>query len=393
MSTPKKKVPNIDPRPNGEWRVRVKGFPARQFAHLSDAEAHRDKLKRARSTGSLSDPNADLIALRALAAEHFAANGASLAQRTWDSYAQQWKSNVLTHHVADMPIRMLSPSIIEGFRDDLLARGVGPASVRRTLTIMQTVLERGVAHKGLVMNPVKVVKKPTAKRAGTIVTLSPAQVEAMRREVKGADKVLLAVLAYSGLRPEEARAVTWGDVQTRTIVVDKAAEPDGTVKGTKTERNRTVRLLGALRDDLAQFRVASGSPPDSALIFPRADGSAWTESDYRNWRKRVFRKAATGAGLTIKRPYDLRHTAASLWLHGGAAPVRVANWLGHSVATLSGTYAHVIEDLEDEDSVDPEALIRAARQDNVRTTFVVLSSPDESGAAVAEDRGRAGAAG
>lgn len=186
------------------------------------------------------------------------------------------------------------------------------------------------------------------------------------------------MLAYSGIRPEEARALTWRDVQDRTLIIDKAAEPDGTLKATKTERNRTVRLMAPLRDDLAAFRVASGKPKDSSLIFARADGKAWTETDYRNWRRRTWRKAVEKSGVAIERPYDLRHSAASLWLHEGATPIQVAAWLGHSLAMLSSTYAHIIENLDPDDRRPAIDIVKEARQDNVRTTLRVLSSPDES---------------
>lgn len=380
MSKAKKLPVGIDSRPSGLYRVRVKGFPSRSFSRLEDAEDHRRSLTVARQTGRMDQVDADLIKLRELASEHFAAEGDALATRTFDSYAQQWRANVLTHHIADMPIRMLaaSPKLIEDFRDDLLAAKVGPSSVKRTLTIMQTVLERAVRHGRITHNPARAVRKPSGKRKSVVHALAPAQVESIRRQLKNGDSVLVSVLAYSGIRPEEARALTWRDVQARTLIIDKAAEPDGTIKATKTERNRTVRLMAPLRDDLATYRVASGKPRDSEPIFARADGKAWTESDYRNWRKRTWRKAVEKSGVTIERPYDLRHSAASLWLHEGQTPVQVAAWLGHSLAVLSSTYAHIIENLDPDDRRPAVDIITDARQDNARTTLRVLTSPDQS---------------
>lgn len=371
----------IDKRPSGLYRVRVAGFPSRSFDKLEDAIRHLEDLRRARQTGRMPEQvDADLIKLRELAKEHFDAEGDALGQRTFDSYVGQWKRNVLTHHIADKPLRMIGPRTVEEFRDDLLAADVGPASVRRTMTIMQTVMERAVRHGRITANPVKPVKKPSGKRKAAVKALAPKQVEAIRRQMKGADAVFVSLLAYSGVRPEEARALTWGDIKERTIVIDKAAEPDGTIKATKTERNRSARLLTPLRDDLSAFRVASGNPSDAALIFPRRDGGAWTDSDYRNWRKRKFRRAADVAGVDIQRPYDLRHSAASLWLHEGQTPLQVARWLGHSLAMLSSTYAHIIDDLDPDDRRPAADIIRAARQDKPRTRMRVLSSPKQSAA-------------
>ena len=48
------------------------------------------------------------------------------------------------------------------------------------------------------------------------------------------------------------------------------------------------------------------------LVFPTRRGDGWDEDDWRNWRDRVYRPAAAAAGLTGTRPYDLRHSAATL---------------------------------------------------------------------------------
>lgn len=362
MSKKPKPLPKgIDLRPSGLFRVRVSGFASRSFTRLEDAEAYKETLTIAKQTGKLDeDVNADLIKLRELASEHFAAVGDSLAERTFESYRQQWSNHVLTHRVADMPLRMLTPRILEDFRDDLKASGVGDASVRRTLTIVQLVLERGVVHGRIGSNPAKAIKKPSGKRKKAIKALSPAQVEAIRAQLKNGDAVLVSLLAYSGLRPAEARALTWGDVGKQSVSIDKAAEPGGEVKATKTGTTRAVRLVEPLADDLAAYKKLTKGKA-SGLIFPRADGTAWTDTDWKNWTKRKFKKAAKGAAVDISRPYDLRHTAASLWLHEGISAVQVARWMGHSLQTLSSTYAHVIEDLDPDDRRTAADMIRDAR--------------------------------
>lgn len=47
------------------------------------------------------------------------------------------------------------------------------------------------------------------------------------------------------------------------------------------------------------------------LVFRSANGAAWREHDYRNWRRRIFRPLAPSCGLST-RPYDLRHSFASM---------------------------------------------------------------------------------
>lgn len=175
------------------------------------------------------------------------------------------------------------------------------------------------------------------------------------------DATLVSVLAYAGLRPQEALALRWADVRARTIVVDKALA-FGEEKTTKTRATRTVRLLAPLASDLAEWRLISRRPPPTALVFPSATGEPWNDHDYRNWRRRRFNKAATKVGLSPARPYDLRHSFASLLLAEQMNPAEISAQLGHSLQTLFGTYAHVIEELRGQDTVKAEDEIRTARK-------------------------------
>ena len=71
--------------------------------------------------------------------------------------------------------------------------------------------------------------------------------------------------------------------------------------------------------------------------LPRRERTAsWRDHDYRNSRKRHFRPTA---GLTQARPYDLRHSFASLMLREGrVGDVDLASRLGHSpTMTLTPT--------------------------------------------------------
>lgn len=54
-------------------------------------------------------------------------------------------------------------------------------------------------------------------------------------------------MAYTGLRPGELRALRWSDVGENTITVHRSADADGSIKSTKTDHGRSVRLLAARR--------------------------------------------------------------------------------------------------------------------------------------------------
>jgi site-specific recombinase XerD len=105
-------------------------------------------------------------------------------------------------------------------------------------------------------------------------------------------------------------------------------------------------LFGPLAADLAEWQLASGRPRPKSLVFPGKGGKHWTDTTYRNWRRRVYGPTAKAAGLDAARPYFLRHLFCSLLLAEGASVVEVARQAGHSPAMTLSTYGHVIEELE-----------------------------------------------
>jgi len=61
------------------------------------------------------------------------------------------------------------------------------------------------------------------------------------------------------------------------------------------------------------------------------------------------------------RPYDLRHSFASLLLAEGRSVHYVARRLGHSPALTLSTYGHLFAEYEHADRIDAEAEIAQAR--------------------------------
>jgi integrase len=108
--------------------------------------------------------------------------------------------------------------------------------------------------------------------------------------------------------------------------------------------HRTVRLLPPLAADLRKWRLQSGRPAAKALIFPSATGTVWSQPAYQSWRRRVFKRSLDGAGVEHARPYDLRHSYASLLLHEGRSVIYVARQLGHDARLTLSTYGHVMDE-------------------------------------------------
>lgn len=202
--------------------------------------------------------------------------------------------------------------------------------------------------------------------------------EAIRAQLRLRDAVLVSVMAYAGLRPSEALALRWGDVRQSVLLVERALAL-GEVQPTKTRRVRSVRLLRPLRDDLLEWRMASGRPDDEQWVFPMRDGRAWTDTASRNWRRRIFNPAAKAAGVSAPRPYDLRHSFVSLMLAEGVSVVEIAEEVGNSPSVCLNTYGHVIRELKGQKQCSAESLVRAAREDKGVKNVSRAAAVDPSG--------------
>lgn len=83
------------------------------------------------------------------------------------------------------------------------------------------------------------------------------------------------------------------------------------------------------------FRAGDGGPLQATYrqVWAKARGLVLTEAQV--------------ASPLARRPYDLRHGAASLWLNAGVQPTEVARRLGHSVAVLLRVYANCVDGEQD----------------------------------------------
>lgn len=355
---------SIEKTTTGTWRVRWREAGrnrAKTCGTKADARLFEAEVTRRRRMGDLATLDSGKQTLQEFAEtvwwpQHVRPH---LERSTRESYASTWDRHI-GPTLGGYSLRELTAPVLSRHLADMRARGVGPQAIRRTKAILQSCLSRAV-EQGLIQgNPAAAVKLPRAERKASVSAIGPTHVEALRASLSHRDAALASALAYVGLRPGEALALRWGDIHERTINVERSND-DGDAKSTKTGHRRSARLMAPVKADLTAWRLASGRPADDQLVFPSATGNLWREHDWRNWRRRTFQPAARALSLPLTRPYDLRHAAASLWLHEGRSVVEVAAWLGHSPAMCLGTYAHLVDELRDAPRIDAEEAIRAAR--------------------------------
>ena len=259
---------------------------------------------------------------------------------------------------------------IEPWLGHLTLQELTVGRLRTWRTFVGSVLRHAAESEAIPGNPLSLVRPPRLPQEDDVVPLPPRLIELLRAVArKPRDQAMISVLAYSGMRPGELRALRWADIGPKNINVQRAADPDGNVKQTKTKHGRRrVRLLAALANDLTVWQEHSGGH-GRALMFPRSDGNAMTEGDWNNWRGKQWRPLWVDLdldehGLPARPvPYDLRHSFASLLLAEGRTIHYVAEQLGHDPSETLSTYGHVIAEYADRDNViDIDAEIQQARE-------------------------------
>jgi integrase len=359
-----------EPDQNATLRKRSKSFKT-----WRDADRYDRKIKTAKDTGTLRALDGGRETLdQYVTVTWIPVHVAPLAPSTRALYAGTYDRHIAPT-LGQVPLRELGVETIARWQAGLIAAGVGAETVRKAHSILSGCLQRAYEAGRIAGNPARLVRKAAPPAREEVRPLAPAAVERIRGSFRAGagrdrpfvrddlkrlgdrDAMLVSLLAYAGLRPQEALGLRWAHVQANTLIVHAP----------KTRRHRaqprTVRLLAPLAQDLREWRLASGVPGDDAPVIPGLDGGVWSEVGYEQWRAGVWASALAASGIPYQRPYDLRHSFASLLLHEGRSVIYVARQLGHSATLTMTTYGHVIEELEDQPRITAEQAIAAARRE------------------------------
>lgn len=190
-------------------------------------------------------------------------------------------------------------------------------------------------------NYVSSFKLPKPHERGQIVVIPVDEVSLFMTGLKSSatnDRWYLfsEFLLQTGMRPGEARALTWDDVKTDGIMVSKTVDMSGRLKmTTKTNKSRIVPINKKCKDVLKKCKNTWASE----LIFPINRRSY---VDY--FKKKSKEMHSVGVTTSVYRPYDLRHTAISAWIESNIPVNQCAKWAGNSPDIIWNHYCNVRSD-------------------------------------------------
>ncbi|HXD87035.1 MAG TPA: tyrosine-type recombinase/integrase [Urbifossiella sp.] len=342
---------SIYQRPDGLWVGSISlgvhgGKRIRRVAYgksKAEASAKLRELQMSLDAGQL--PDAASITLEAWLARWLELVEPSIEPATHQPYRIHVNKHIVPR-IGGVKIQRLRPADVEALYAKLLKDGVRPASVRKIGITLSIALNHAARSQLIPANPARGVRRPKAKKP-TIVVLSAenaaAFVRACAEERLGA---LFVLILDSGMRPGEALALAWRDIDFAAgrVSITKSLENSGRVKEPKTlHSKRTIDLtagtLGALNRH-RQRMLAEGWPVRPASsAFVNLDGEPILPNDITRGHLRPILARAKLPAVTC---YALRHTCATLLLAANVNPKIVSERLGHgSIAITMDTYSHV----------------------------------------------------
>lgn len=232
---------------------------------------------------------------------------------------------------------------------------MAPKTINSHMTILRMILTEA-AERFDFTNPYLNIK-PLKQQKVHIEPFSLSEVEKIIETVREDYRNYYLVRFYTGMRTGEVDGLKWEhvDFEKREILVRETLI-HGQTEYTKTDGSqREIPMFGPVCEALkAQYR-ATGKL--SRFVFCNRLGEPL---DHNNVTKRVWYPLLEYLRLKKRRPYQTRHTAATLLLASGENPEWVARTLGHSsTEMLFKVYSRYIPNLTRMDGSAFERLIQS----------------------------------
>ncbi|KAB2314530.1 site-specific integrase [Betaproteobacteria bacterium SCN2] len=223
-------------------------------------------------------------------------------------------------------------------------------------------------------NPYRNIK-PVKLRKTDIEPFSLQEVQTILARVRPDYRAYYTVRFFTGMRTGEVDGLKWKyvDFEHRLILVRETIV-NGIEEYTKTDGSqRDIQMSQVVFNALKEQEKATREK--SEYVFCNQQGKPLNHNNVTN---RVWYPLLRYLGLKVRRPYQTRHTCATLWLASGENPEWVARQLGHtSTEMLFKVYSRYVPNLTRQDGSAFERLLTgvmgnpmAAQQDKKEASHV-----------------------
>ena len=365
---------------------RYKNIRCREQTLMSDSATNRKKLetvlKRIEAEITLGQfdyaryfPNSTMLEkIQRVEKQQAIAQSMKLATPSFEEFARLWFEQMipswrqatvesyrfylekrLIPYFGKMDVGEISKSDIMQFRSEASKLNNGtlkPKTVNKYIKLLKMILTEAADRYDFTPRHLNI--KALKEDKVHIEPFSIEEVNKLINTVRPDWQAYLIVRFFTGLRTGEIDGLKWEniDFERRQILVRETFSK-GRFEYTKNDGSqREVDMSKLVYNTLIQHL---GKNQKSGLVFSTRDGSPINNA---NFLSRVWRPLLALLSIPYRRPYQTRHTAATLWLGAGENPTWIAKQLGHAnTEMLFKVYGRYVPNLTRQDGSAVEKLI------------------------------------
>jgi len=329
----------------------------------SEVQDKLNALKRDEARGTLSvDQSTTVSTLVNDYVERVVPNRKSGNLSPSHRYTYQWAAKIIASEIGSKRAASLTTRQVEQMLDRLAARPMARSSITKVRGVLRLALDHAVRRGDIARNVAQLAElPPKIKEENPRHSLTE---DMARRLLNGLDNyrngTMFAVSLFLGLRPGEAAGLYWEDVDldngivnvTRTRQTDARGRVEivdrlktSTAKRTLEMPPRLVEMLKSHRVAQAEERLSSATWTNPSLVFATTTGTPLNTSKVTKQLRAICDELGVSVqdenGSRSPLPYELRHTAASLYSAAGVAHEQIADLYGlTSTRMIEDRYRH-----------------------------------------------------
>lgn len=237
---------------------------------------------------------------------------------------------------------------------------LSPSTVRRYLTVLQSIFKQAVKLGLISDSPAKVERLTLPKaQAPKIEIFTKQEAAQMLEALENEDlqfQTLIQLAIFTGARRGELVALKFSDIDfnQRKIMIERAAyKIKGKPLATKPPKDYETRTVTINESCVELLKLLKAEKIKTAQRL----GSQWLGGNwvFTQWNGEMmnpmtptkqFSKFLERNGLKHRKFHSLRHTSATLLLYAGVNIKQVQGRLGHGDIETTNKYLHLIEEAD-----------------------------------------------
>ena len=270
-----------------------------------------------------------------------------------DSVDATFAAHLLTEF-GDRPVGTITKADVLTFRAKLAkmpgrsSATLSPTTINRTMGLLRQCLTEASERFGT-PDAFKGVKRLKGRRPD-VKPFSLEEVEKIRNTIRDDFRNYVTCRFFTGMRTGEINGLKWKyvDFDHELIKVREVFSAGEAEENAKTESSiRDIPMLPMVKEALEQ--QWAHRDPDAEYVFCSRGGHP---IDAHNFANRIWYPLLRYLGLEKRRPYQTRHTTATLMLASGENPEWIARLMGHTNTQMLFTvYSRFVPNLTRQDGL------------------------------------------